>query len=66
MEEYKYLQAEYEKQIGKFLDEFMFIMYKGNEHIIARKYYHDLFNELIPKYFCTCKNDDSEIESRTK
>ena len=40
-----------EDQIDKFLDEFISVIYKGHDHIIARKYYRDLFRELIPKYF---------------
>ena len=43
--------SEYNKQIEKFLDEFISIIYKGNDHIVARKYYRELFNKLIPKYF---------------
>jgi hypothetical protein len=57
MEETKDEQSAYEEQVNKFLDEFMNYMYKGNDHIIARKYFCDLFNELIPKYFCICDHD---------
>lgn len=64
MEDNKTLQAIYEEQVNKLLDEFMFDMYKGNDHIVARKYFRDLFNKLIPKYFCICENDKSEIESK--
>ncbi len=42
---------EYKQQIEKFLDEFISIIYKGHDHIVARKYYRDLFQQLIPKYF---------------
>ncbi len=63
MEENETLKAIYEGQINKFLDAFMFDMYKGHDHIVARKYFRDLFNELIPKYFCICENDKSEIKS---
>lgn len=38
------------KQIENFLDEFMKIEYKGKNHIIARKHYLQVFNELILKY----------------
>lgn len=44
-------QKEYGTQIEKFLDEFISIIYKGHDHIVARKYYRDLFQQLIPKYF---------------
>lgn len=44
-------QTEYNEQIDKFLDEFISIIYKGNDHIVARKYYRELFHQLIPKYF---------------
>jgi hypothetical protein len=44
-------QDRMEEQIDKFLDEFISVIYKGHDHIIARKYYRDLFRELIPKYF---------------
>lgn len=42
---------EYNQQIEKFLDEFISIIYKGHDHIVARKYYRELFQQLIPKYF---------------
>jgi hypothetical protein len=45
------VRKEYEKQIEKFLDEFISIIYKGHDHIVARKYYRELFQQLIPKYF---------------
>ncbi len=64
MEEINNNQNSYEEQVKKFLDDFMFDMYKGNDHIIARKYFHDLFNKLVPKYFCICEHGSSEIESR--
>jgi len=53
----------YADYINKFLNEFMLDMYKGHDHAIARKYFHDLFNELIPKYFCVCA--DSKKNMRT-
>ncbi|HSD64754.1 MAG TPA: hypothetical protein VLB50_13210 [Ignavibacteriaceae bacterium] len=45
------VQKEYDTQIEKFLDEFISIIYKGHDHIVARKYYRELFQQLIPKYF---------------
>ena len=51
MEDGNTVQGEYEKQIEKFLDEFISIIYKGHDHIVARKYYRELFQQLIPKYF---------------
>ncbi len=63
MEENKTLQAIYEGHINKFLYAFIFDMYKGHDYIVARKYFRDLFNELIPKYFCICDNDKSNFES---
>jgi hypothetical protein len=63
MEENKIIQITYEEQVNKFLDEFMNDMYKGHDHVIARKYFRDLFNELIPKYFCICDHNKSDIES---
>ncbi len=43
--------------IEKFLDDFMFIQYKGKDHIIARQFFRDTFNDLIPKYFEPRKSD---------
>lgn len=48
----------FEDQIDKFLDEFISVIYKGHDHIIARKYYRDLFRELIPKYFTLSIEDE--------
>ena len=56
----------FEAQIDNFLSEFMNSMYKGHDHIIARKYFRDLFNELIPKYFCVIEEEKSKIESGVK
>ena len=39
------------EHIEKFLDEFMLIEYKGRDHIVARAYFRETFNELIPKFF---------------
>ncbi len=64
METVKVLSEEYDEQIKKLLDDFMLDMYKGNDHIIARKYFHDLFNKLIPKYFCICDCAEGEVESK--
>lgn len=50
-------EAAVQKQIEKFLDEFISIIYKGNDHIVARKYYRELFLKLIPKYFCLCDDE---------
>jgi hypothetical protein len=37
--------------LKQFNDEFMFIWYKGREHILAREEYARVFSSLIPKYF---------------
>lgn len=39
------------ERIEKFLDEFMTEMYPKKDHYIARKYFRELFQRLIPKYF---------------
>lgn len=39
------------ERIEKFLDDFMLIQYKGYDHILARKIFREIFNELLPKYF---------------
>lgn len=62
MEELNNTQRTREEHIQKFLDDFMLDMYKGNDHIIARKYFNDLFNRLIPKYFCICEHERSEAD----
>lgn len=49
-------------QIERFLDEFMLDMYKGHDHIIARKYFRELFHELIPRYFCLDKQNRNKID----
>ncbi|MFZ6032685.1 MAG: NAD(P)/FAD-dependent oxidoreductase [Melioribacter sp.] len=46
------------ENIEKFLDDFMLIQYKGNDHIIARQFFRKTFNELIPKYFETKRSID--------
>ncbi len=46
---------DFDDQIKKFLDDFIDDMYKGKDHIVARKYFYELFKKLIPKYFCICK-----------
>lgn len=56
----------YRDCIQKFLNEFMADMYKGKDHIIARKYFDDLFSKLLPKYFiartdCNTTGDQIEI-----
>lgn len=45
------MNKEFQKNIDDFLNDFMFIDYKGKDHIIARKHYQEVFNELIPKHF---------------
>lgn len=42
--------------IKKFNDEFMFVWYKGREHIIAREEYLRVFSILLPKYFAPLAN----------
>ncbi len=64
MEEENITSDEFEQQIKMFLDDFMLDMYRGNDHIIARKYFNDLFHKLLPKYFCACEDIDSEVESK--
>lgn len=54
MEKEHPISPELADQIKKFLDDCIKAMYKGHDHIIARRYYQELFNELIPKYFCIC------------
>lgn len=66
MEENRTIQINYEEQVNKLLDEFMNDMYKGHDHVIARKYFRDLLNELIPKYFCICDQDKSNTESTVR
>lgn len=44
-------QKEYDSRIEEFLDEFISVIYRGHDHIVARKYYRELFQQLIPKYF---------------
>ena len=53
----------YDEQIRKFLDEFIAIIYKGHDHIVARKYYHELFKKLIPKYFALY-DEERKIENK--
>jgi len=62
MEESNNTLKTYDGQIKKFLDDFMLDMYKGNDHIIARKYFNDLFSKLIPRYFCICEHESNEAE----
>ena len=54
-----------EGQIKNFLDDFMLNMYKGNDHIIAGKYFHELFERLIPKYFCICNEEEIDVETKS-
>lgn len=60
MEKESVVSQEFANQIQRFSDECIKVMYKGHDHIIAKKYYLELFNELIPKYFCICKKGNSE------
>ncbi len=53
---------EFELQVKRFLDDFMLDMYRGNDHIIARKYFNDLFHRLLPKYFYVYEHNESEVE----
>jgi len=55
MEQSKPISPEFNDQIEKLLDEFIAVIYKGHDHIIARKYYRELFNQIIPEYFCLCE-----------
>ncbi len=64
MRKIKKVQFTYKEQINKFLDECMFEMYKGHDHIIARNYYLELFNRLIPRYFCICREKNDKTETR--
>lgn len=48
------LPQDFHEEIDKFLNDFIAVIYKGHDHIVARKYYQELFRELIPKYFCLC------------
>ena len=54
--------------IKKFNDEFMFVWYKGREHIIAREEYFRVFSILLPKYFAPLVNQrggsSTEIEKQ--
>lgn len=50
------------ENIEKFLDDFILIQYKGKDHIIARQFFRETFNELIPKYF-EPKKSESEINT---
>ncbi len=56
--------SDFEEQIKNFLDDFMLDMYKGKDHIIARKYFQELFKRLIPKYFCICEEKESDAEAK--
>jgi len=42
----------------KFLEDFMIDMYPKKDHYIARKYFRELFQKLVPKYFCICDKDN--------
>jgi len=64
MEKINYNLPGYKEPIKNFLDDFMLDMYKGNDHIIARKYFHELFERLIPKYFCICDKKESDLEAK--
>lgn len=53
-------KKEYNRQIESFLDEFISIIYRGHDHIVARKYYRDLFQQIIPKYFDMKTSESAE------
>ncbi|MCZ7603201.1 MAG: hypothetical protein M5R37_10045 [Melioribacteraceae bacterium] len=53
------MEKKLQELIADFLDEFMFIEYRGNDHIIARKHYGEVFNKIIPKYFKPVSEDHS-------
>ena len=61
MEEKISVDEKFEEQIDKLLNDFMLAMYRGKDHIIARKYFHELFTELIPKYFSIKCVADEEL-----
>jgi hypothetical protein len=52
--------------IDRFNDEFMFIWYKGREHIVARQEYHKVFSALLPKYFVPASNQPDEPPVQTR
>lgn len=60
METGKIISPEFNARIEEFLNEFISTIYKGNDHIVARKYYRELFQSLIPAYFCICSGDKAE------
>ncbi len=53
------MDDEMKEVIRKFNDEFMFVWYKGKEHIIAREEYFRVFSILLPKYFVPLANQGS-------
>jgi hypothetical protein len=54
-------QEEFNSKIEEFLDEFISVIYRGHDHIVARKYYRDLFHQLIPEYFCLKDKEKNDI-----
>lgn len=54
-------QEEFNYRVEDFLDEFISIIYRGHDHIVARKYYRDLFQQLIPKYFCLKDEEKDDL-----
>lgn len=60
MEEDKIISPEFNARIEEFLNAFITTIYRGHDHIIARKYYRELFQSLIPEYFCICSGDKAE------
>jgi hypothetical protein len=65
METDKIINTEFNARIEEFLNEFISTIYRGHDHIIARKYYHELFQSLIPAYFCICSEDKAETGPKT-
>lgn len=53
---------DFKEPVKNFLDDFMLDMYQGNDHIIARKYFLELFERLIPKYFCICSEKENNLK----
>ncbi len=51
-----FMEETMKETIKKFNDEFMFVWYKGREHIIARQEYERVFSMLLPKYFVPLPN----------
>jgi hypothetical protein len=59
------MDHEMQATIDRFNDEFMFIWYKGREHIVAREEYHKVFSTLLPKYFVPLTKPNTGSPIRT-